>query len=129
MKKTQEKGITMVALTIGIILLLIILEASVRIGLDGLDSVDETLQAGSDTEKTSIMEALQGEIEDLRTKRLLKGQTISESDIREIMEAFATQYSELTYNDSTSIMESTKGFKISVDEVMKQCQIEKEKTE
>lgn len=128
MKNTQEQGITIVALTIAVILLFIIVGATIGVALEGLDSIEETLQAGSDTEKTSIMEALQGDIENIRTKRLLKGQNISEADVVGVMEAFATQHpSELTYKDSK--IESTKGFEISVDEVIEQCKIEKEKVE
>lgn len=117
MKQNKEKGITIISLAITLILLVIIAGASIMTLLDGLDSIDETKEAGSNMEKTSIIEAIQGEIENLRTVKLINGNNITDEDILGIMEKFANQYSGLSYSNSKII--STKGFEISIDEVKK----------
>ena len=121
MKNTRERGITIISLAIALILLLIITGAIIGITLDGLDSVDKTQKAGEYTEKTSLLEVLQGEIENIRTQKLIKGQTISEEDIENVMKDLAEKYSELTYNNSK--ITSTKRFEITKEEVKERCQI------
>ena len=124
MNVKDEKGINLIALVVTIIVLLIIAGTGVMVGLEGLGSIDNSKKAGEGMEKASIIEALRGEVEDLRTRRLLKGQKINDDDIKQIMEAFVQQTNsvktegektELTYENAKII--STKGFEITVNEV------------
>lgn len=124
MKFMNEKGITLISLAITIIVLLIIAGSGIMIGLDGIKTIDQSKQAGVEMEKTSIIEALKGEVEELRTIKMIRGQEITDSDIEQIMEAFVKQTNsvktddekkELTYTDKKII--SIKDFEITVAEV------------
>lgn len=126
MKIKNEKGITLISLSITIIILIIMAGAGVVVGLEGIDTIDQSKEAGIAKEKTSIIEALKGEAEDLRTKRILKGESnnLTDDDIKNIMEAFVIQTNdakanqekiELSYENGK--ITSIKDFEITINEV------------
>lgn len=132
MRLKNENGITLISLSIMLIILVLIAGIVISTGLDGANSVDKSKEAGMLMEKKSIIEALQVDIEKLRTKKLLSGNSsISDDDIKTIMQEFVNkkgevidlnnQTKDLTYEDGK--IKSIKGFEITIEEVKAQCQI------
>lgn len=132
MKLKEENGITLISLAIMLIIIAMIAGIVVSTGLEGANSVDKSKETGMLMEKTSIIEALQVDLEKLRVKKLLSGSAnISDDEIKKVMQEFVTKKGdvidldkhtqELTYEDEK--IKSTKGFEITVEEVKNQCQI------
>ena len=132
MRLKNENGITLISLSIMLIILVLISGIVISTGLDGANSVDKSKEAGMLMEKKSIIEALQVDIEKLRTKKLLSGNSsISDEEIREIMQEFVNkkgevidlnnQTKDLTYEDGK--IKSIKGFEVTIEEVKEQWQL------
>lgn len=112
----RNKGITLIALIITIIILLILAGIVFSLTLTQNSLMDKTKDVAREYEKGEIIERIIIDLADAQAEELSKGNTIQKDKIEEILD----KYGEITKNDDDSIkgvVPDGKDFEISVEEV------------
>ncbi len=92
-KSKKQKGITLIALIITIIILLILVGVTINVFVGDNGLFNTTKQAGEEYTKSQLKEELEIEIANIQSKKIASGEEISREDLWELEKIGATMIS------------------------------------